>query len=183
MKRALLLLLCLMLPACGFSPLYAQKNTAVAGSAAHALDQVYIENIPDREGQYLRNALIDRFYSHGRPVDPRYALTIAPIRENLTDLDITKDSSATRGQLRLDTTLSLVDRQGGQTVLKRKLIAITSYNILQSRFTTRVSEEAAWQNALDDLAGQIERQVALYFNQPVRIDPLIAVTLDGQPDR
>jgi LPS-assembly lipoprotein len=161
-KRVLLVLFCCAVSACGFTPLYAEKSAAPDEAAGSGLAQIYIDNIPDRDGQYLRNALIDRFYRNGKPQDPRYVLHVSDLDETLTDLDITKSSSATRGQLRLDAYVTLVDHRGGATVMKRKVLSITSYNILQSQFTTRVSEQAARQSALDDLAGQIERQVALF---------------------
>jgi LPS-assembly lipoprotein len=164
LRANLFLIAVLLLSACGFSPLYGTHSATEKAGVAASLDQVRIDNIPDRSGQYLRNALIDRFYRGGTPADPRYVLHVTPVYETRTDLDITKSSSATRAQLRLDVEMTLVDHRGGTTVLQRKLIAITSYNILQSQFTTRVSEEAARQSALDDIAGQIERHLALHFS-------------------
>lgn len=161
---ALALFVLLSLSACGFTPLYGTGGKAGAPVAAD-LGSVYIENIPDREGQYLRNALIDRFYLSGRPDNAFYSLTVAPVQESLTDLDITKSSDATRAQLRLATVMILRDRGAGQILLERKLTSITSYNVLQSQFTTRVSESNARQNALDDLARQVEQQLALYFRR------------------
>lgn len=154
----------LLLAGCGFTPLYGTPSVPEAAVSA-GLDHIYIENIPDREGQYLRNALIDRFYTHGRPADAAYGLKIKPLRESKTDLDITKSSDATRAQLRLTTEMVLTDLGSGQELLRRKLTSITSYNVLQSQFTTRVSEENTRQNALDDLARQIEQQLALYFSR------------------
>jgi len=153
----------LQLSACGFTPLYgkAANDPAIAAE----LNRVHIDNIPDREGQYLRNALIDRFYSDGRPDNSIYRLNIAPVLESLTDLDITKSSDATRAQLRLTSRMVLFERATGKVLLERNLNSITSYNILQSQFTTRVSEDNARLNALDDLARQIEQQLALYFRR------------------
>lgn len=155
----------LALAGCGFSPLYGSRGDSAA--VAQHFDSVSIGNIPNREGQYLRNALIDRLYSAGRPVAPRYELHISQVRESITDLDITKSSSATRAQLRLNAEMKLRDSVTNEVVLERGLAAITSYNILQSRFTTRVSEDDARRAALDDLARQAERQLALYFNRGV----------------
>lgn len=153
----------LLVSACGFRPLYGKAVNVDNSSVATTLAQVQIDNIPERAGQYLRNALIDRFYSAGRPVDPLYTLQVTNLRESLTDLDITKSSSATRAQLRLESDIVLIDHRGAQTAMKRHLVSITSYNILNSQFTTRVSEEAARQTALDDMAGQIERHMALFL--------------------
>jgi LPS-assembly lipoprotein len=129
-------------------------------------NDVEIANIPDQSGQYLRNALMDRLYSAGRPANPRYTLTIAPITESETDLDTTKSSTATRTQLRLTTTMTLTEIASGKTVLTRDLTAVNSYNVLQSQFTTRVTEQDARQNSLDNIARQAEAQLALYFRQP-----------------
>ncbi len=138
---------------------------AQSSSIQSDFGQVAIENIPDRDGQYLRNALIDRFYQQGRPVQPKYKLTVQPIRETTTDLDITKSSDATRGQLKLNTSMTLVDTASGETVLKRNLVSIGSYNILGSEFANRVTEQNTKDNALNDLARQIELQVGLYLKK------------------
>lgn len=153
-------LLALTLTACGFTPMYGQK-----GAVTQTFDQIEIGNIPDYEGQYLRNALIDRLYQNGYPAQPRYQLNLSKVNERLTDLDITKSADATRAQLRLDTTLTLRDKDSDKILLSRKLMAITSYNKLNSYFTTRVSEKAARENALDEIARQTEQELALYFNR------------------
>lgn len=154
----------LLLSGCGFKPLYGAHSQS--GGTLTQLTQIHINNIADRQGLMLRNKLMDRFYRDGRPADPAYVLDIKDLQEKITDLDITKTSDATRGQLRYDTKMTLKDRASGAILLQRDLIAVTSFNILSSRFTTRVSEDAARQNALEDLARQIENQLALYFNRP-----------------
>ncbi len=157
----------LSLSACGFEPVYKANSLSDSGqeSVISALEQVEIGNIPDHSGQFLRNALIDRFYRNGRPENPRYQLTVAKISEATTDLDITKTSDATRGQLKLSTVMSLNDKQTGKTLLTRKLTSISSYNILGSEFTNQVTEENTRQNALNDLARQIELQIGLYLRR------------------
>lgn len=150
---------------CGFTPIHGKYAGTGDIAVQDSLSRIYIGNIPDREGQYLRNALMDRFYTDGRPVNPAYRLEISPISQSKTDLDITKSSDATRAQLRLQSGLKLYDTGDNALLLERDLTAITSYNILQSQFTTRVSEQNARDNAIDDIADQIERQLALYFKR------------------
>lgn len=158
-------LLPLALSACGFAPLYGEQSTINNTAVQQEFDRIHIENIPDREGQYLRNALLDRLYSQGRPHSTGYILAVDPVQERRADLDITKSSDATRAQLRLTTKMELKEPGTGRVLLTRKLTSVTSYNILQSQFTTRVSEENARQNALDELARQIETRLSLYFNR------------------
>lgn len=153
------------LSACGFQPMYGAHSVQSTEGIVQSLGQIEISNIPDREGQYLRNALIDRFYRESRPSSPLYTLQIEPVKETLTDLDITKSSDATRGQLRLRTAMRLIDKKTGETLLERKLTTVTSYNILNNEFSTRVSEDNTRLNALNDLARQIELQVGLYLQR------------------
>lgn len=154
----------LLLTACGFHPVYGVNKYEPRGVEV-TLGDIGISNIPDREGQVLRNLLIDRFYRGGRPEFERYRLQVSPVHENITDLDITKTADTTRAQLRLTTTMALLDASDQRTVLQRSLQAVTSYNILSSEFATRVSEQNARENALADLARQIERQITLHLKR------------------
>lgn len=157
----------IILASCGFSPMYGKPENS-AYTKADMISNVAIANIPNRDGQYLRNALIDRLYLHGRPATPDYTLHIKDLNEQLRDLDITIDSDATRGQLRLDARLELINTQTDKIVLERNIYSIASYNILASEFTNRVSEQSTREHALDDLARQAELQINLYFQRQKR---------------
>lgn len=162
---AALFLTGLSLSGCGFTPLYGDHGVAADQTVRTRLGSVYIGNIPDQSGQYLRNALIDRFYAQGRPsAAAPYRLSVANLTESRSELDITKTSDSTRAQLYMATSFVLKSDKD-KTLLTRSLSAVTSYNILDSQFTTRVAEDAARRQALDDLARQIETQLLLYFNR------------------
>lgn len=166
MKILLSALMLLTLAACGFAPMYGSGGAGSSGiSTTAGLDQIDIALIPDQSGVYLRNILIDQFYQNGYPSSPRYRLRVSAIDEKIQDLDITVDSESTRRQIDLSTSLTLTDTQTGETVLSRSVSALTSYNVLGSQFTTRVSEADAREAALEDLARQIEAQVALYLKR------------------
>lgn len=157
-----------LLSACGFQPMYgsyAKAPSVSGGTVETGLDQVSIGNIQDREGVYLRNALIDRFYRNGTPANPRYELTMSAVRENKASLDITTSSETTRAQLTQTSVLTLVDRQTMQPVLVRSLNSVTSYNVLESEFASRVTEENARKSGLDDIARQAELQISLFLNR------------------
>lgn len=164
MRLLAVLISVFLLSACGFSPLYSSS-----GSGAHAvqtaLNEIYIDIIPDKAGQYLRNRMIDRFHTKGTPQSPQYRLNMSPISEGRTDLDITKTANTTRAQLRLSTTMTLQEAASGKVLLQRGLHSTASFNILPSQFTTRVSAENARLNVLDDLARQAEQQIVLYFKR------------------
>ena len=156
----------LFLSACGFTPVHAPKTSNLSPqNTTQSFHQVQISLIPDRSGQYLRNELIDRFYQNGFPQHPTYQLTISPLQETISDFDITVDSDATRRQLKLSTTLTLQDKKTNKTLLSRPLSATTSNNVLVSEFSTLMAEQNAREAALNDLARQIEMQLALYFKR------------------
>ena len=166
---AILACFTLQLSGCGFTPVYGEGvQTGAQGqeqsqSIANQFNATEIAIIPNREGQFLRNALIDRFYSHGAPTKADYNLKISPINERIYDFDITPESEATRQQLCLKTTMKLINKETKQTLFTRDLNAISSNNVLESEFSTLVTEQNSRENALNDLARQIERQLALYF--------------------
>lgn len=163
MRLTLILIVSFLLAACGFTPMYG--NATQNNGVQTKLNQIDLDVIPDREGQYLRNSLIDRLYADGRPSNPLYTLTLQPLQETRSELDITKSADATRAQLRISTVMTLVDNANGNTLLRRPLYAITSYNVLASQFTTRVSEDSARLNAIDDLARQVEQAIILYLKK------------------
>jgi LPS-assembly lipoprotein len=153
----------ILLSGCGFTPMYGSQSNQSDVAIPSQLSQIAIDIIPDREGQTLRNALIDRLYQNGYPNAPIATLKVSQIKEARNELDLTKSSDATRAQLRMSSTMTLTDKSGA-VVLTRPLKTITSFNILGSEFATRVTEESARQSGLQDLARQIELNLSLYYN-------------------
>lgn len=161
------LIACTLLSSCaGFEPMYGTHfKSEQSAEAQSVLSQIAIDNIADSSGVTLKNELIDRFHTNGSPTNPLYILNISDLKESIIDLDITKSSDATRGQLRISTTMILRDAKTGEAVLQRDLHAVSSYNILTSKFATRVTENNTRTNALENLARQIEQQITLYVNR------------------
>lgn len=166
MKKLLLLTLSsTLLSSCGFTPMYGEHSVSNRADVKQGFSQIEIDNIPNREGQFLRNELIDRLNMRGHSDAPRYQLSFSQIGITIRELDLTKDSEATRSQLTANTMMRLIDKANGNVVLTRSLKSISSYNILQSNFATRVTESNAEETAIKDLARQAEQQLALYFNR------------------
>lgn len=161
------LIACTLLSSCaGFEPMYGTAfQTKQSAETQDILSQIAVDNLANSSGVYLRNELVDRFHTNGSPVNPKYILGLSDINESIIDLDITKSSDATRGQLRLNTTMYLRDAQTNEIVLERPLRAVSSYNILTSKFATRVTEDSTRKNALENLARQVEQQISLYLKK------------------
>lgn len=158
------LLVCLPLASCGFKPVYGtHSESSLATAARHS--GVEIANIPNREGQRLRNFLIDRLYLDGRPADAPFILSVAPLKSELTNLGIRKDATSTRGMLQVSTTVTLVARDTNKIVLERNVRAVGGYNQLDNRFATLVAQENLTDHMLEELSDSIVTEVTLYLNR------------------
>lgn len=175
MTRAIALLalsaLAFTLSACGLTPVYGtHANGGASAPVAAALDAVYIDVIPDRPGQKLRNILIDRMVATGRNTkgDAAYRLTVGGLSESIYGLGIAKDATATRSQIKLGTGFTLYDTRGGtaKPVFVRSVSAVSSFNTLSSQYTTLVNEDDARDQTIRLLADQIVTQLELYFANP-----------------
>ncbi len=171
MTRALILVLTsaltLTLVACGLSPVYGTfSQNAQSTDVSAALNDIYIDNIPDRTGQKLRNHLIDSLVQsgHNSKADAAYKLSVSGVSESIYGIGIAKDATATRSQIRMSTTFTL--KQNEKTILTRTVTAVSSFNTLASQYTTLVTEEAARSQTITQLSDQIITQLELYFSNP-----------------
>jgi LPS-assembly lipoprotein len=169
----------MFLSACGFTPMYGGENS-VARLASHS--NIEIASIPDREGQYLRNELIDRLYLDGRPAETDYLLNVAPLRIVTTNLGIRKDATATRAMANIDTTLRLVEKRTGAVLLERPVRVTGGYNFLDNQFATLVSRRSVHDNMLGALADNIVTELGLYFTHAEKAGTLPVSIADRPRD-
>lgn len=165
-NKAAVLGICLLLPACGFQPMY---GTHAGGQSLAALHQnIRIENIPDRDGQFLRNMLLDRLNDDARPADARYVLEVAPIKKETINQLVTKDATYTRALLKMSTTVRLIDTVYGKAVLERKFLSSGSYNLLDNQFATIVSRDSMTDNLLRELSDNMVTAINLHFAKDMK---------------
>jgi LPS-assembly lipoprotein len=148
--------LLLTLASCGFTPLY--------GSAAPR-PEVFVASIPDRDGQELRNLLIDRIYAHGVPQAAPYELRIEPLKISAADLGIQKDATVTRTEIEIGAHMTLVDTKTGATVLERHLRAVGGYDVLDEQYATLVTRRSVTDRVLAELADNVVTELSLYFSK------------------
>jgi len=158
------------LAACGFSPVHGKyANGGPNSTVSQALDSIYINTIPDRSGQKLRNLLVDRFYKSGNKnaANAQYRLSVINFYESIYGLGVSKDANATRSQIKQNATMILTRASDPSTpLLQRNISAISSFNTLASQYTTLVTEEDARDQTIKDMANQIATMLELYFANP-----------------
>jgi LPS-assembly lipoprotein len=160
-KIFLLPVFCL-LAACGFHPIYG--GSSANGPVAEQMSQVAIDNIPDRQGQLLRNDLIDRMYRKGRPSQPLYHLSVK-IRVGTEDVATLANSTATLTELNTYSDYVLTDAKGKELV-RGTAHSATSYSRLDNQYSTLVSHDSAVERTVGEISEQIVNRISLYFADP-----------------
>jgi LPS-assembly lipoprotein len=164
-----LLLSVLCLPACGFQPIYG-SHTGANGPVAEQLNQVAIDNIPDRPGQMLRNDLIDRMYGKGRPGQPLYHLSVK-LRLAEEDLGILANATSTLAEFNTYADYALSDEHGKELVHGTAHSA-TSFDRLSNQYATLAAHDSAVERTVGEVSEQIVNRLSLYFaNPPPKSEP------------
>ena len=146
------------LAACGFKPIYA---TTDAGGAP-LIQKIALADVRGSEAivPLVSDALEDRIVlKEGE--SPRYDLIVSAA-ESAQQLAVQIDASVTRYNYRLNARYSLIDRETGQRVNGRAR-AVTSFNIVNSQYSTLVAERSAQEKAARLLAEEIERDLLIRF--------------------
>lgn len=160
-RAAFILLMLSLASACGFQPLYgsATRNADVQEKLA----RTYIEPIPGRTGQTLRNELLDLANPYGSPADPAYRLTIR-LEEQSEGLAIQDDDTRTRFNMMLHSRFDLVDLSTQQVIYSGSTQNIAAYNVVESEFANLAAGNNARRRAALVAAEQINQQLSVFFS-------------------
>ena len=162
--RTLALLGCLGLAGCGFSPVYGSHGTTDDNTpVAVALNDISIENIPDRDGQVLRNYLIDRMYGKNRPEHPAYKLTVK-LHFTEASLGILANATATRALLTMEGDYTLSDAKDNEMVSGHAR-SVASFDLLDQIYGSVVARQNAHERTLHEISEQITNRISLYFSE------------------
>ncbi len=166
-RRVLLALpLAAVLAGCGFRPLYdgsGARAQSRGGSVQEHLDGIYVELIPNRLGQLLRQALqerLDTSDSGGKT----YSLAIAyGIEEEPIGVLNTNDTTRTRAVGRGTWSLTSI-ASPGVPLASGTVRALDGFNTFDEQVFFSVLENEAVQRRLaDNVADLITQKVATYF--------------------
>jgi len=160
MNRALALLLCFLLAACGLKPMYAGGSS---GAVASGLSAVQIAPIPERAGWLVRNALVDRM--GGEADDPAYRLEVE-LNEDLIAFGIRGDAAVTRERRTLRARYRLVDLKTGEVVLDATAGSDAGIDIVSSEYATVAAEQTAQERLAGVVADQVIARLALFMSRP-----------------
>ncbi len=155
--RALLASLTLLLAACGFQPMYAQPG----GGAA--IGPVNVEQIDGKAGHVLKTEL-DRILSVENNGNPPANLRIT-LSEQVTQLGIRRDESATRAELRLIANYVLTPATPGAQVMRGSVFTVVNYDIPTAAFGEIAAQDDARERAAETMAQRFRAELALRMAQ------------------
>lgn len=160
MKRAVMALAAIVLPGCGFQPLYADNNVGVTST----LSTIFVEPIPDRVGYELRNDLLDRLDASSSAANARYRL-----RLYLTELEepvvFQPNTSITRYNYTVTAHYDLVPKDGTAPVKSGEVTAFAAYNAAAAPYlySTVAAQREARNRAATDIAERIRVELAVFL--------------------
>ena len=159
MYKLLGILLLSSLTACGFRPMYGGGGTATPALQQN-LSLVFVETIPERNGQVLRNLLIQQLGFGDDPVAPRYTLNVQ-LAEAINPLGIRKDATSSYGRLTITAKYTLVDATSKKPLLTDTTRAFSGFTIVDSEYAALTAARDARQKVLRQLAETLARRVAV----------------------
>ncbi len=172
-KAGILGMMLFAVTACGFSPLYVQKehdnkwyfNGKFNTSISDEIRKVKVMPIADRFGQVLRNNLLDSLTPTGVPKNPKYRLYVSLASKSVYQQALREDISATREMAiyKVDYYMTEGDRQ----LFKSNSIAYVSYDILNNPYSTTMAEKKASKDAARIIADDISLRVGAYFHSAI----------------
>lgn len=157
----IIFILALAFNGCGFTPMYAAKDSDVDLLAA--FEKIRVSPIPERVGQMLWNNLIDRLNPRGEPSIADYELRIS-LEEKALGFGFRSDAAVTRESYTLEANIKLFSNANNAVVYENKQQSVISYDIVQSDFANYNTRLDAKSRAAEELAKLIAIRLAFYFN-------------------
>lgn len=153
----------LALTGCGFQPMYGSAGVGGA-DVADKMRAVEIAGIPERPGQKLRNALIDRMHGAG-PASAAYRLEVS-YTAGEQKIAVAKDASAERYQLVFRAPYRLIDKASGKVLLNATARTNIVYDSLEEQYGLLVSRENGYDRAIYEVSEEITLRVAAALGRP-----------------
>ncbi len=163
MKAPIALLAAALLASCGFSPMYGGAAMARGGPIGNV---ELVGDMPGKAGHVLRTELDRLLAVDQRSGGPAQQLQIN-LREEVIQLGLRLDESASRAELRLIADYTLTPADGGQA-LRGSLLSVVNYDIPTAAFGQISAQDDARERAAETLAQRVRAELALRLAQQRR---------------
>lgn len=162
--RALMASLAMLLASCGFHPLYAP----VGGGPA--IGPIQLAAIDGKAGHVLRTEL-DRILGVEAGAGGAPMLLEITLQEQVIQLGIRLDESATRAELRLNANYVLTPAAAGGRVMRGSVNSVVNYDIPTAAFGEIAAQDDARERAAETMAQRFRAELALRMAQARAASP------------
>lgn len=132
--------------------------------ALKATALISVAPIADRIGQILRNTLDQHFQSTAKAAPKTMQLQVS-LAESRANLLILPNATTRVAKMTLVAQFTLRAIRDNKIILQGKSTAISSFNPQASEYANQIAEDAARRRAIDAIADDIRRQVALFLRR------------------
>jgi LPS-assembly lipoprotein len=152
-----LILLVMMLPACGLQPLYSGGSK---GAVAATLGTISVVAIEGKNGWLMRNALNDRLGTQNN-VSTQFRLVVT-LDDRISGFGVRADDTVTRERRTLRARYQLISTATGETVLDATAGSDAGIDVVSSEYATIAGENSALENLTEKVADQIVTRLSIY---------------------
>ncbi len=156
----------LILPSCGFRPLYVGQGTddSISGrQLTQEMAAIFIDTIPDRTGQILRQSLANRLTPRGETQNPRYRLSVRLSEAVISQQGVRQDNLATRYVMTFTAYYTLYSYPENKRLLSDSTVGRSSYDVQLSPYATDVAEQTAKERIMKILGDDIALRLAAFL--------------------
>ncbi|MBQ9731725.1 MAG: hypothetical protein IJV97_01380 [Alphaproteobacteria bacterium] len=173
MKKLSLCFLSMMVfvSACGFEPLYVQRDKTGSWyfggkndtSIISKMAAIKIEPIEGRFGQMMKNSLLDTLTPKGTPKNPKYRLIVNLQSRSIVQQAMRRDITATNERVAYKVVYRMMGENNKQ-LLNGDSVAYVSYDIMDNPFSTTMAQKKTEADAAKIIADDIALRIGAYFH-------------------
>ena len=157
--------LCFLITGCGFTPVYVENNKSLFNTQFR---YIKIDPIQDRVGQKLRNELIKILQPTGTASTLKYNLNVV-ISITKQELAIKKSELATRSNLIFTANFTLMKNESKTLLTNGSSRIVTSYNILDQVYATKIAENDAQTRAISEISRDIASKLGVFLRYQKKV--------------
>lgn len=150
----------IILTACGFQPLYQQRDEGAAINTEFS--HIEVAPIPNRLGQVMHNVLLDRLNPHGTSNNPEYRLVVT-VTQQKQGFGFQEDSSVTRENLRLEAHYQLILLESNESILSGVATSNMTYDLVASDFANLTANQDALNRTTEQAVNTIVTRLGFFF--------------------
>ena len=157
-RTAAIMFIIVTLAGCGFRPLYGRNAGDPTINAA--LSAIYVQPLPDREGQLVHNALLVRFNRNGDAEPARFRLAVTVVSAE-TPTVLQSDQTASRAIVTFVATFKLYEENTSLTA--GSFTRTFSYDYVPEQYSNVSARADVAKRAAEEIADEIRDRISTYF--------------------